>query len=70
MSVLAEEDLDPKKRRYREQRNLKVDHILRRLHVNGVDSLNNGELEFLERVAAEIRFELGWDKNQPHEAIE
>ena len=67
MTTTTEEELNPKERRYRDQRDLRVDHILRRLHNNGLGSLNNGELELLERTAAEIRFELGWDKSQPHE---
>jgi hypothetical protein len=66
VALLTEEDLSPKERRYREQRDSRIDHILRRLHNNGIDSLNNGELDFLERSAAELRFELGMDETQPH----
>lgn len=55
----------PKARRYREQRDRRVDHILRRTHVNGIESLSASELDFLERAAAELRYELGWDNALP-----
>jgi hypothetical protein len=58
--VLAGEDLTPKEKRYREQRDLRTDHILRRVESNGLESLTTAERKFLERVAAELRFELGW----------
>jgi hypothetical protein len=38
---------------------------LRRVHVNGLGSLSRDEKQFLDRVAAELRFELGWDKRNP-----
>jgi hypothetical protein len=55
----------PKVRRYREQRDNRVDHILRRAHNNGVESLSAGELDFLHRASAELRYELGWDESPP-----
>ena len=51
--------------RYKEQRAAKLDHILRRIHNNGLDSLCQAEVGYLDRSAAELRFELGWSDSQP-----
>lgn len=63
---LDEAELNPKERRRREQRDLRLDHVLRRVHESGFDNLGHAEMLFLERAAAELRYELGWDKSQPH----
>jgi hypothetical protein len=60
-----EQELSPAERRYRDQRDARIDHILRRITTNGVDSLCAAELGFLERVAAELRYELGWSDSRP-----
>jgi hypothetical protein len=59
--------LNPKERRRREQRDLRLDHVLRRLHESGLDGLGHAEMLFLERAAAELRYELGWDRTRPYE---
>lgn len=58
--------ITPKEQRYRKQRDLRVDHILRRILHNGLASLSSAELAFLDRASAELRFELGWDERPPH----
>jgi hypothetical protein len=57
--------LTPKERRYREERTLRVDQILRRVSSNGLKSLGVGELNFLDRASAELRFELGLGERPP-----
>jgi len=59
------QDLSPTERRYREQRDLRVDAVLRRVHKHGVEFLSEAELSFLERASAELRHELGWDVSGP-----
>ena len=66
-AALAEDEaITPKERRYRTERDLRVDHILRRISNNGLQSLSTDELGFLDRASAEKRFELGWDERPPH----
>jgi hypothetical protein len=54
------DDLSPKELRRRQQRGLRLDHILRKVHAGGVEILDEVDLEFLEDAAAELRSEFGW----------
>ena len=55
----------PTERRYQEQRDLRMDAVLRKVHRHGIGCLSEAELSFLELASSELRHELGWDASGP-----
>ncbi len=57
--------------RYKQERNTRLDSLLRKIRRSGIGDLSADEWGWLERVAGELRFELGHeDQNPDHEGDE
>jgi len=51
--------------RYKQERATRLDSLLRRIEKHGFHALGDDEVAWLERASGELRFELGWDDQDP-----
>jgi hypothetical protein len=54
-----------KRDRYRSEREIQLDHVLKKVSQVGVEHLSPEDVAFLDRVAAELRYEMGITPDKP-----